>query len=57
MLKWENLTGQQIDELFDDLIEEIFKDEDINNMSKFEKRKKYITIKKNEKYDIISRRR
>ena len=40
MLKWENLTEQQIDKLFDDLIEEIFKDEDINNMSKFEKRKK-----------------
>ena len=52
MLKWENLTEQQIDKLFDDLIEEIFKDEDINNMSKFEKRRKiYNYLIENEEYD------
>ena len=52
MLKWENLTSQQIDKLFNDLIEEIFKDEDINNMSKFEKRRKiYSYLVKNKQYD------
>ena len=39
MLKWIDLTEQQIDQLFNNLIEEIFKDEDMNTLSKLKKRK------------------
>ena len=52
MLKWNDLTQQQIDQLFNDMIEEIFKDEDMDTLSKFEKRRKiYNYLIENEKYD------
>lgn len=52
MLKWIDLTEQQIDKLFVDLIEEIFKDEDMDTLSKFKKRKIiYNYLVNNKQYD------
>ena len=52
MLKWKDLTEQQIDQLFNDLIEKIFKEEDINKLSKFEMRKIiYNYLVNNKQYD------
>jgi hypothetical protein len=52
MLKWKDLTEQQIDQLFNDMIEEIFKEEDINKLSKFEMRKIiYNYLVNNKQYD------
>ncbi len=52
MLKWIDLTEQQIDQLFNNLIEEIFKDEDMNTLSKLKKRKIiYNYLVNNKQYD------
>lgn len=42
--KWEKMTREEIENLLDNIIEDIFKDEQIDDLTEFEKRKKYMII-------------